>query len=112
MPHALEDLHYGNVLGLNLALPVAVSILVSAYALQIAGTALAARGRLAGALLLGAIGAIWCVGAIAVHGHDLLYAGPEYRHGLASKLLVALVIVLGGACAYVGVASTRIRTRR
>jgi hypothetical protein len=48
------------------------------------------------------MGVIWCVGAIVVHGHDMIFAGPQYRHGLISRLLELLVIALGAASATIG----------
>jgi len=108
LPHALEDFHYGDLLRLGISLPLGVAILAAAYGTQLAGIALTARGRRAGPVLLGATGAIWCIGALAIHGHALLFAGPDYRHGLVSKLLEVLIIVLGAACAWLGAsASTR-----
>jgi hypothetical protein len=111
LPHALEDFHYGDLLRVGIALPAGVAILVVAYGLQLAGIALTARGLPAGPAVLGGMGAVWCIGALAIHGHDLLFAGPDYRHGLISKLLEVLVIVLGAFCAYLGALSVRFSTR-
>lgn len=107
LPHALEDFHYGDLLRLGIALPAGVIILATGYGLQLAGIALTARGGRTGPALLALMGAVWCIGAIAIHGHDMLYAGPDYRHGLVSKLLEVLIIVLGAACAWLGALSWR-----
>lgn len=107
LPHAIEDFHYGDLLRLGIALPAGVTILVIAYSLQLSGIALTVRRRRDGPALLAIMGAVWCIGAIAIHGHDLLYAGPDYRHGFVSKLLEVLIIVLGAACAWLGALSWR-----
>ncbi len=103
LPHALEDFHYGDLLRFGISLPVGVVGLVMSYAAELVGIALVVRGSLRGALLLALLGAIWCAGAIIIHGRDLLYAGPEYRHGFISKLFEVLVIVLGASLAAIGV---------
>jgi hypothetical protein len=64
---------------------------------------LVARGSSRGALLLALVGVVWCLGALIVHGHDLLYAGPNYRHGLISRMLELSIIVLGALLAVLGV---------
>jgi hypothetical protein len=112
LPHALEDFHYGDLLRLGISLPVGIAIFVGAYALEITGIALTARGYRGGSELLGVMGAVWCIGAIAIHGHDLIFAGAEYRHGLISKLLEVAVIVLGAACAVLAVLSLRFANTR
>lgn len=107
LPHALEDFHYGDLMRLGIALPAGVVILIAAYALQLTGIALTVRGRRSGSALLGVMGAVWCIGAFTIHGHDLLFAGADYRHGFVSKALEALIIVLGAACALLGALSLR-----
>lgn len=109
LPHALEDFHYGDLLRLGIALPAGTAILATAYALQLAGIVMTARGSRSGPALLGVMGAVWCVGAIAIHGHDLLFAGPDYRHGFVSKALEVIIIVLGAGCAVIGALSLRRR---
>jgi hypothetical protein len=112
LPHALEDFHYGDLLRLGIALPAGVALLAAAYGLQIIGIALTARGHRVGPALLGAMGTVWCIGALAIHGHDLLFAGPDYRHGLISKLLEVLIIALGALCAYLGAVCVRSASMR
>jgi len=102
VPHVLEDFHYGDLQRIGIPLPASAVLLLIAYALQTAGIVLIARGRRAGAWLLALMGAVWCVGAVVIHGHDLLFAGPEYRHGLISKALEALIIALGASVAWQG----------
>ena len=64
-------------------------------------------GSRIGFALLGFTGTILCVGAIVIHGHDLLFAGAEYRHGLISKILEGLIIVLGAAAAWLSLRCAR-----
>jgi len=107
LPHALEDFHYGDLQRIGIPLPASVLALLLAYALQTTGITLTANGRRAGTWLLALMGAIWSVGAIVIHGHDLLFAGPEYRHGHVSKVLEALVILFGAAVTWVGLRVAR-----
>lgn len=108
LPHALEDFAYGDLQRLGITLPAGVAILLGAYALQTVGIALTARARAAGPWLLASMGAVWCIGAILIHGHDLLFAGAGYRHGFISKLLEVLIIVLGASAAGLGVRLARL----
>lgn len=113
LPHALEDFHYGDLLRLGIGLHAGIALLATAYGLQLVGILLTLRGHRVGLALLGVLGAVWCIGALAVHGHDLLFAGPGYRHGVVSKLLEVLIIALGALCAYlsaVGLRSASTRT--
>jgi hypothetical protein len=114
VPHVLEDFHYGDLLRFGIAPSLAVTILLVAYVVQGAGITLTARAHQAGPWLLAVAGAVWSIGAACVHGHDLLFAGPEYRHGLISKLLEVLIIALGAVIAWQGsrVATTPIYPRR
>jgi hypothetical protein len=106
-PHALEDFRYGDLTRIGIPLPLEIALLIVAYALQLTGITLTARAVRFGPALLGIMGAVWCVGAIVVHGHDLLFAGPDYRSGLISKLLEALIIILGGAIVIVAAGMIR-----
>jgi hypothetical protein len=103
LPHALEDFQYGGLarLGVNLALGIA--ILVVMYSLQLSALTFVVSGSSRAALLLAITGAIWCIGATLIHGHDIIFAGPSYRHGTFSKLLEVMIIVLGALVAFVGV---------
>ncbi len=112
MPHVLEDFHYGDLLGFGAPQALAVVLLLAAYALQIAGIALVMRGHQAGPVLLGITGAVWCIGAVFVHGHDLLLAGPEYRHGPISKILEIAIIILGAGVALESVVVARALSSR
>ena len=106
-PHALEDFHYGDLARLGIPLSAEIGLLIAAYAAQLLGISLTARVTRAGPLILGVMGAIWCTGAVVVHGHDLLFAGADYRHGLISKLLELLIIVLGALIAIVALGLLR-----
>jgi hypothetical protein len=103
LPHALEDIRYREFERFGLAPQAAIVLLMAAYALQAIGIALvlARPGRL-GVGLLATMGAVWCLGALAVHGPELLFAGPGYRHGLISKALEVAIIVLGAFVACLG----------
>jgi hypothetical protein len=107
VPHVLEDFHYGDLLGFGAPQALAVVLLLAAYALQIVGIALTMRGLRAGPILLGITGAVWCIGALFVHGSDLLLAGPEYRHGPISKVLEIAIIILGAGVALESVVVAR-----
>ena len=58
-------------------------------------------------MLLGITGAVWSIGALVVHGKDLLLAGPEYRHGPISKVLEIAIIILGAGVALESVVAVR-----
>lgn len=107
LPHVLEDFQYGDLLRLGVHQPQGVGILLFAYSLQLVGILLTLGGKRSGALVLAAMGAIWCLGAIVVHGHDVLFGGASYRHGVISRILELLIIVLGGLCAVLGAMASR-----
>lgn len=102
-PHALEDFYYGDLTRLGIAVPGGYAILAIAYAIQFLGIALTLRGHAWGPPILGVMGAVWCLGVVFVHGHDLLFAGPAYRHGLRSRGLESMIIVCGMLCAALAV---------
>ncbi len=102
LPHALEDFHYGDLARLGICQPLGIAMLCTAYAVQIIGLVLVVRGRRSGAVLLGAMGAVWCVGAAAIHGHDMVFGGEHYRHGMVSRLLELSIIVLGALATVLG----------
>ncbi|HZV80075.1 MAG TPA: hypothetical protein VFF60_10750 [Candidatus Binatus sp.] len=107
VPHVLEDFHYGDLLGIGVPVAAASAIVLAAYAVQIAGIVRIARGQRSGAWLLGIAGAVWCIGALLVHGHDIAFASEGYRNGLVSKLLEVLIIILGGAITIVAAGMIR-----
>jgi hypothetical protein len=102
VPHALEDFYYGALVHLGVSTSVGVAILAFSVALTSTGAALVFSRRPLGGWLLAVVGAIWSLGAILIHGHDLLFAGPHYRHGLVSRLLELLIILFGAALAGFG----------
>jgi hypothetical protein len=112
VPHVLEDFHYGDLLGFGAPQAVAVALVLAAYALPIAGIALVLRGHKAGPVLLAITGAVWCAGAVLVHGRDLLLAGPEYRHGPISKILEIALIILSAGVALESAVIARALSRR
>jgi hypothetical protein len=102
VPHALEDFYYGALVHLGVSTAAGVAILVFGVGLAITGAALVFSGRPSGGWLLAVVGAIWSFGAIVIHGHDLLFAGPHYRHGLISRSLELVIILCGAALAVFG----------
>jgi hypothetical protein len=110
LPHALEDFQYGDLMRFGVSIPLGICVLAAMYMSQSIGMLLVARGRSRGALLLAALGGIWCIGAIIVHGHDMIFAGPLYRHGAISKILELLIIVLGVASVVLGLRTARMMT--
>jgi hypothetical protein len=79
IPHTAEDFRYGEFARFGVPNAVAAGALVIVYGLQLCGIVL-----------------VWCVGAIAVHGSELLASGL-YRNGFESKALIVAIIVLGAA---------------
>jgi hypothetical protein len=104
-PHALEDFHYRDLARFGVSNPFGIVILAALYSLQLGAIVSILMGSARAALLLAATGAIWCVGAILIHGHDIIFAGPGYRHGVTSRLLEVCIIILG---AFVAVAGIRV----
>jgi hypothetical protein len=107
IPHAIEDFRFGEFARFGVSTSAATWALVIVYAVQLAGMILAARASTAGYLLLAAAGLVWCVGAIAIHGPEVVASG-SYRNGLESKALIGAIIALGAAAAVV----SSVRARR
>ena len=103
LPHAIEDFQYGALVRLGVNPPLGIAILVIMYLLELGALRLILAGSTRAALLLAFTGAIWCIGATLIHGHDLIFAGFGYRHGTISKLLEVLIIALGAGVAIIGV---------
>lgn len=102
-PHAWEDFSYDEFGRFGIAPVVAATALGAAYALQIGGAFLAGRKSRTGFMLLGAIGLVWFLGALFVHGPEIVSPGA-YRSGFISKALEVGIIVLGAAVAVAGFA--------
>ncbi len=111
-PHALEDFHYRDLARFGIDLPLGIAVLATAYAIQLVGIVLVLRGGRGGAMLLAAMGIVWCFGAIVVHGHDMLFAGEQYRHGLISRALELLIIALGVTVAALGILVAKTEAHR
>lgn len=111
-PHALEDFHYRDLARFGIDLPVGIAVLATAYAMQLVGVVLVLRGSRDGSLLLAAMGIVWCFGAIIVHGHDMLFAGEQYRHGLISRALELVIIALGVTVAVLGILVAKTQAHR
>ena len=107
VPHTAEDFHYHEFQGrFGIDPRWAVAALVLAYATQAAGIALAAARRRVGTLILAGTGAIWALGALVIHGPEIIASGP-YRHGYLSKGLEVAIIGLGAAVVAACVVSLR-----
>lgn len=102
LPHALEDFQYRELARFGISTALGVVALALMYGAQLLGISLVVRGRSGGALVLALVGAIWCLGDIVIHGHEMLFAGPEYRHAAISKALELFIMVLGGSIAWIG----------
>ena len=103
LPHVIEDLQYGALARFGVSVPLGIGILVVMYSLQLIALGLVLGGNSPAALVLALTGAIWCVGATLIHGHDIIVAGESYRHGPISKVLEVLIIVLGAVAAVAGI---------
>jgi len=110
-PHAAEDFQFGEFArrGIGLAIPAAA--LGAIFAAQVAGAYLAARGSTTGYVLFIVAGAVWCGGAVAFHGSEILAAGP-YRYGVTSTSMEVGIILIGAATAIAGALELRNRNRR
>jgi len=106
VPHAIEDFRFGEFARFGVSTTTAACALVVVYAAQGAGMLLAARGSITGFRLLAAAALVWTVGAIAIHGSEIVSSGP-YRNGLESKALIVGIVVLGAATAIVSTVRAR-----
>jgi hypothetical protein len=100
-PHAAEDFAYGVFVRFGISALAAGLVLAVAYGLQTYGAYLSGRGVRSGSVILGIVGAVWCVGALAIHGREILSTG-NYRHGFISKALEVLIVAVGALTAVVG----------
>ena len=103
LPHAIEDFQYGALARFGITLQLGMVVLATMYLLQLASIVWLFADKPRGAVMLAVTGAVWCIGATVIHGHDLLFAGPEYRHGFMSRLLELLVIVFGAVVTVIGI---------
>lgn len=110
IPHAREDFRFGEFGHHGILQGLAFAALLVVYALQAGGVVLAFRGSAVGLRLLAVTGIIWCAGALAIHGGEIVASGP-YRDGLVSKGLEVAIIVLGAAVAAAATAALG-RSRR
>jgi hypothetical protein len=102
MPHVREDFAYGDLLAVNAPPALAAAGLLIAAVLHASGLWGAVRRRPWGALVLAASGALWSLGVIVFHGHDLLFAGPHYRAGFISRFWEVGIIVIGAGLVVTG----------
>jgi len=109
LPHVIEDFQYGALVRFGVTLPLGIAVLLIMYSLQLGALGLLLAGSSRPALVLAFTGAVWSIGAALIHGHDLIFAGENYRHGPVSKVLEVLIIVFGAVVCLTGirVANTR-----
>ncbi|HEY5094445.1 MAG TPA: hypothetical protein VII69_04915 [Candidatus Eremiobacteraceae bacterium] len=92
LPHVLEDFTFGEPARVGVSTVAAVSVLLAAYALQLFGALLAFRDDPWGGRLVAALGLVWFVGALAIHGPEILAQGLSWRFGTTSVGEAALVV--------------------
>ena len=109
LPHTVEDFQYGALVRFGVTLPLGIAILIIMYSVQLVALRLILLGSSRAALVLACTGAIWCVGAALIHGHEIILADSGYRHGPISKLLEVLIIVLGAVVAITGICVAQAR---
>lgn len=102
IPHVREDFAYGDLLAVNAPPALAAAGLLIAAVLHASGLWGVVRRRPWGALMLAASGALWSLGVIVFHGHDLLFAGPHYRAGFISRFWEVGIIVVGAGLVVTG----------
>ena len=109
-PHTAEDFQFGTFarLGIPDALPGTALGLV--LTMQVCGVYLVARGSRIGFMILAGTGGVWSVGALVMHGPEIIASGV-YRHGFVSKAMEVAVILLGLAIAVAGTIEWRHRSR-
>ena len=83
--------------------PTGIVILAIMYSVQLGALRFVLAGSSRAALVLACTGAIWCIGAALIHGHEIVFAGSGYRNGTISKLLEVSIIVLGAIVAVTGI---------
>lgn len=105
-PHTAEDFSYGIFAPLGISTLAAGFVLGLMYAVQAYGAYLAGRGTRTGSVLLGLAGAVWSIGALAIHGREV-FSSSDFRHGFISKALVVAIIGLGALTAAFGLVRRR-----
>lgn len=109
LPHVIEDFQFRALAQFGITMPLGIAVLAIMYSLQLIALGLVFKGSSRAALVLALTGAIWCVGAALIHGHDIIFAGESYRHGPISKLLEVLIILLGAVVAITGIRLSTMR---
>jgi hypothetical protein len=94
--HAAEDFQYREFAWLRGLQWLPAAGLGIVFGLQVFGAYAAGGGKRIGLVVLRLAGLTWCVGAIVVHGREIISHG-EYRHGLISKALEVAVIAVSAA---------------
>ena len=79
-PHAAEDFQFGKFEQMGVPSIIPATALGVMYATQAIGAFLAGRNARFGYVLLSLGGILWCVGALIVHGREIVGPG-DYRYG-------------------------------
>jgi hypothetical protein len=107
VPHVVDDFSVGEPTRFGVAVNVAVTVCISAYILQLIGAWLALKGSRWGGGIIAAVGLIWVVGALTIHGPEVWADGLAWRSGPKSIVEVTLVVVMGALSVWYGAAASR-----
>jgi hypothetical protein len=111
LPHVLEDFAVGEPQRVGVSEVVAISVLLAAYAMQLLGAWLALNGGPWGGRLIAAVGAIWVIGAVVIHGPGILAQGVQWRSGSTSIGEVVLVLVASALAMWYGAIASQSGSR-
>jgi len=98
----LEDFTFGEPARLGVSTGAALSVLVAAYALQLSGAWLALAGNRWGGTLVAATGLVWLVGAVVIHGPEIVANGLAWRYGATSVGEVILLVAAAALAMWYG----------
>ena len=111
IPHVVEDLQYHEFDRFGISPLGALIAAAVADALGGCGIFYAARRAPIGFVLIAFTGFLWGLGALYVHGPELLAHGP-YRHGVISKLLEIAIVITGMLSGFLALASIAAQRRK
>ena len=111
IPHAIEDFTFGEPTRVGVPASVALTALLAAYIAQLFGSWLALRGSAWGGRIVALMGAVWVVGAIAIHGPEIRALGVSWRFGIPSIGGVALIVVAGALAIWYGALAAQTGSR-
>lgn len=102
LPHVLEDFTFGEPARVGVSTGAALSALLVAYALQLAGAWLAVTGNRWGGRLVAATGLVWFAGAVVIHGPEIVANGLSWRYGATSVGEVILLVAAAALAMWYG----------